>query len=223
MFDSVLGRAPGAPGRPGTGTAVSLGLHGLGLALALYLSALQHTPTPLPIGPIVFPSGPRRPAVESGQPGASQPPPRPAPLRPRRDGPASPRLPQPPARPAEATGGEATPDGTASCAAAACSESGPAGVDSVLDGPQVSTPRLLSGPEPAYPAEAARAHLGGTVLVRCSVTAEGTVKDCRVLRSLPLLDEPVLCALQARRYAPAVSDGHPVPVRMLFTVRVLPP
>ncbi|MGO9829992.1 MAG: energy transducer TonB [Myxococcaceae bacterium] len=55
------------------------------------------------------------------------------------------------------------------------------------------------------------------------MTAEGRVRDCVVLKSLPDLEEPALAALSARRYRPALQDGRPVAVRLGFPVRVLPP
>jgi protein TonB len=84
-------------------------------------------------------------------------------------------------------------------------------------------PRLLSGPEPRYPAEAAREHLGGTVLARCTVTDRGSVEDCEVLKGVPLLDASVLRALGARRYEPALLAGRPVSVRMVISVRFVAP
>jgi periplasmic protein TonB len=223
MFDSVLGRAPGAPGRPGTGTAVSLGLHGLGLALALYLSTGQHAPTPLPIRPIFFPAPPKPAPVAPDHPGGARPTPRPPPLTPRTEVALAPLPFSPPAATEGTVGAEARPEGGESCTAPSCGESGSASGDAVLEGVQASPPRLLSGPEPEYPAEAARAHVGGTLLVRCLVTAEGRVEDCRILRGLPFLEEPVLRALRARRYLPALSEGHAVPVHLVFRVQVLPP
>jgi TonB family protein len=84
-------------------------------------------------------------------------------------------------------------------------------------------PRLLSGPEPRYPAEAALERVGGTVLVRCTVTDKGTVEDCLVMKSVPLLDASVLSAVVARRYAPALFAGRPLSVRMVIPVRFVPP
>jgi protein TonB len=84
-------------------------------------------------------------------------------------------------------------------------------------------PRLLSGPEPRYSAEAALEHVGGTVLVRCTVTELGSVEDCVVMKSVPLLDASVLKALAARRYTPALFEGRPLSVRMVIPVRFVPP
>jgi TonB family protein len=226
MFDSVLGRAVTAPGRAGTGAALSLGLHALGLTAALVLSAQSGGHTPLPIKPISFPPRPTRPASPPAQPGPVSRPTRPDAIRPRTEAPAIPATPEQPAQPGAdellpGAGQEVTAG--SSCTTPPCDVMlGAPGVEQ-LDGPQVFLPRLLSGPEPVYPAEAARESIRGMVLVRCTVTEHGTVEDWLVLRSLPMLDGPVLRALLARRYSPARSEGHPVPVRMVFTVRVVPP
>jgi TonB family protein len=92
-----------------------------------------------------------------------------------------------------------------------------------LLGPEMVPPRLLFGPEPRYTAEAALEHVGGTVLVRCTVTDRGTVEDCLVMKSLPLLDASVLRAVAERRYQPALFEGRPLSVRMVIPVRFVPP
>lgn len=81
-------------------------------------------------------------------------------------------------------------------------------------------PVLLSGPGVVLSAEARRTGVEGTLLVRCVITASGTVEGCEVLEGLPLAEAAVLAALQARRYRPAKVEGRPVPVRHLFTVRI---
>jgi TonB family protein len=84
-------------------------------------------------------------------------------------------------------------------------------------------PRLLLGPEPRYPSAALLQELGGTVVVRCTVTDKGSVQDCRVVKSVPLLDEAALQAVQGRRYAPALYEGRPVSVWMNLPVRFVSP
>lgn len=223
MFDSVLGRPVGAPGRPALGAAVSLSLHLLALALALTLATRPQAPPPLEV--IHFPRPPKVPAPGASRPGPTEPPLRPQVL-------TKPLAPQPASRPASvaseaeppATPGGGEPGPAAeSCSLELCGPgAGPGGEVRVLEAHMVP-PRLLSGPAPGYPPQALRERIGGTVSVRCTVTLQGTVEDCQVLRGLPLVEGPILEALRARRYAPALEDGRPVAVRMLFTVRVVPP
>jgi TonB family protein len=58
------------------------------------------------------------------------------------------------------------------------------------------------------------------MLVRCIITAAGTVEGCEVLKGLPLADAAVLAALRARQYRPAQVEGRAVSVRHLFTIKV---
>ncbi len=229
MFDSVLGRTLGAPGRPGLGATVSVGLHLLVLAVALQLSRPTDVAARLPIA-VHFPQGLLGGPAHTGPPAA-------APSPARRAAPVRPRTAT--LAPADSVNDVATPfngaapgtaDGTgpgtvggpeASCATPPCSS--PGGEGPRLLTADMQAPQLLSGPEPRYPLAAALEHVGGSLLVRCTVTAEGLVQDCVVLKSLPYLDEPVLKALSARRYRPALQDGKPVSVRMVFPVRVIPP
>jgi protein TonB len=231
MFDSVLGTGVGAPGRPGVGAAVSLFLHAFLLALALtYVCPAQG---PLPLPHIRFPV----PTVRLGAPGAkapaaarAHPPPTlrprttplaPATVAPRLDDVVPPTDMSPRTQPGDSEG----PQGEVPCGQPPCSPHGQPGGDSpvLLLGPEMLPPRLLSGPEPRYPAEAAMEHLGGTVLLRCTVTAEGTVEGCTLLKSAPLLDEAALRAVTARRYTPALYEGRPVSVWMVIPVRFVPP
>ncbi len=231
MFDSILGRTLGAPGRPGLGATVSVGLHLLVLAVALQLSHSTDVAAPLPIS-VHFPQGLLGGRAHRGPPAAARSPARrAAPLRPRTATPAPAASVNDVATPVTgAAPGTGTADGTgpgtvfgpeASCATPPCGS--PGGEGPRLLTPDMQAPQLLSGPEPRYPLAAALEHVGGSLLVRCTVTAEGLVQDCLVLKSLPYLDEPVLKALSARRYRPALQDGQPVSVRMVFPVRVIPP
>ena len=81
-------------------------------------------------------------------------------------------------------------------------------------------PVLLSAPEVRLSAEARRGGVEGTVLVRCVITASGTVEACEVLKGLPLADAAVLAALRGRQYRPAQIAGRAVSVRHNFTVKI---
>ena len=48
--------------------------------------------------------------------------------------------------------------------------------------------------------------------------AEGTVREARVLRSVPLLDAAALDAVRQWRFTPTRLNGIPVPVVMTVTV-----
>jgi periplasmic protein TonB len=79
-------------------------------------------------------------------------------------------------------------------------------------GAGMDRPQMLAGPEPVFPREAREARVEGTLIARCVITTEGTLQDCRILKSLPFLDQPVLDALARRRYTPVSFQGRPVAV-----------
>lgn len=81
-------------------------------------------------------------------------------------------------------------------------------------------PVLLSAPEVILSPEARRSGVEGTMLVRCVITATGSVEGCEVLKGLPLADAAVLAALRARQYKPARIEGRAVSMRHLFTIKV---
>ncbi|XXF79083.1 energy transducer TonB [Myxococcaceae bacterium GXIMD 01537] len=85
---------------------------------------------------------------------------------------------------------------------------------------EMAGPRRISGPNPEYTAEALAHRAQGIIAVRCILTREGAMKNCRILKSVPYMDEPVLKALHATRYAPVTLDGEPLEIEYFFTVRL---
>jgi len=84
-------------------------------------------------------------------------------------------------------------------------------------GDGMTRPRLLSGRQPAYTAQALAARVEGKVIVRCVITTTGDARDCRIVKPLPLLDRAVVTALLESRFAPATFRGQSVDVNYLFT------
>ena len=81
----------------------------------------------------------------------------------------------------------------------------------------VTTPRLLQQVKPAYTSDAMRAKVQGTVLLQCTVLADGSVTDIRVLRSLdPVfgLDQEAIKAARQWRFAPGTRMGEAVKVEI---------
>ena len=71
---------------------------------------------------------------------------------------------------------------------------------------------------PAYPIEAQKARVTGQVVIDAVIGVDGAVTDARVLRGVPMLDEPALAAVRQWRYTPTVVDGVAVPVIVTVTV-----
>ena len=129
--------------------------------------------------------------------------------------------------------GDASPSATGSIPGV---ESGPpAGVDGMGIGivalpppPQPAAPvHLHSGMKaplkivdvaPVYPAIARSAHVQGVVILEAVLDASGRVQSVHVLRSISLLDQAAVDAVQQWRFTPALLNNEPVPVVMTVTV-----
>jgi len=85
-------------------------------------------------------------------------------------------------------------------------------------GGNVRPPVKLVDVPPVRPEMAVRANIRGIVIVEVTIDVDGTVKDARVLRSIPMLDAAALEAVRQWRYEPTTIDGKPVPVIMTVTV-----
>jgi protein TonB len=71
---------------------------------------------------------------------------------------------------------------------------------------------------PVYPVIARSAHVQGVVILEAVLNARGGVDSVHVLRSIPLLDQAAVDAVQQWRFTPALLNGRPVPVVMTVTV-----
>jgi protein TonB len=58
----------------------------------------------------------------------------------------------------------------------------------------------------------------GIVILEAVIGEDGAVRDVRVLRSLPLLDEAAIDAVRQWRFTPTLLNGRPVPVVITVTV-----
>jgi protein TonB len=96
-----------------------------------------------------------------------------------------------------------------------------ASVEEVLPfGASMTPPELLSGAQLQYTREAVVARVSGTVIARCTITREGEVENCRIIRGLPHMDAAVLEALTSRHYRPVSFQGQPVSVSYTFQVKL---
>jgi TonB family protein len=83
----------------------------------------------------------------------------------------------------------------------------------------LTPPNAIEGAKPEY-TQAARDHrVEGLVLVRCVLPVDGHPRNCKILKSLPDLDEAVLAALAVSRYQPVTYLGRPVEVSYVFSFR----
>jgi len=82
----------------------------------------------------------------------------------------------------------------------------------------VRAPQKIKDAAPRYPAIAQAAGVQGRVILEAVISEEGAVRDVRVLRSEPLLDDAAVEAVRQWRFTPTLLNGQPVPVVMTVTV-----
>lgn len=85
-------------------------------------------------------------------------------------------------------------------------------------GGDVTEPRKTRHVNPIYPAIAVSAAIEGTVIIEATIGTDGTVKNARVLRTMPMLDESALAAVRQWVYTPTKLNGQPVEVVMTVSV-----
>lgn len=83
----------------------------------------------------------------------------------------------------------------------------------------IKTPTKIKDVVPFYPPQAQAAKVQGVVIIDATIDREGSVSDARVLKSIPLLDEPALAAVRQWKFTPTIVNGVPVPVIMAVTVK----
>lgn len=75
---------------------------------------------------------------------------------------------------------------------------------------RVTRPNKLYGLKIKYPMAAQRLKVEGETSVQCTIHADGRNTNCRILKSLPYLDNAVIRAVEASRSDPIRVDGKPV-------------
>ena len=84
-------------------------------------------------------------------------------------------------------------------------------------------PRKIAGRDPEFSREALANRVEGLMIVRCIIELDGTLKDCKVIKNLPYMEEAVLSALATHRYTPGMLDGKPVRVHYTFNIKLVAP
>ena len=74
--------------------------------------------------------------------------------------------------------------------------------------------RQQPGPVAPGPAQGVQ----GVVIIEATIGPDGRVKDAKVLRSIPLLDQAALDAVKQWQFTPTLLNNVPVPVIMTVTV-----
>jgi len=87
----------------------------------------------------------------------------------------------------------------------------------------MTRPSLLSKVDPTYTREARESNVEGLILTKCVITTLGTLKSCRIVKGIPLMDQAVLSALAQWRYSPVLYQGKAVTVEYVIPVRLVRP
>lgn len=80
-------------------------------------------------------------------------------------------------------------------------------------------PEAITKVAPSYPDDARRRGVDGTVLVQALVGRDGTVKDTKVVKSIPELDAAAVASVRQWRFKPAMAKGRPVAVWVAVPVK----
>ena len=92
--------------------------------------------------------------------------------------------------------------------------------------PQYVQPHLVDRVEPRYPAAAHPAGVRGSVVLRLSIDASGTVSSARVVRADPPgqgFEDAALEAARTLHFDPARIDGKPAPSEIDYAMQFEPP
>ena len=123
---------------------------------------------------------------------------------------------------AEAAAGKEKADAAAARAKAAAEAKAKAVASAVRVGGQIRPPTKIKDVTPVYPAIAKSARVGGSVVIEATIGPDGKVIDAKVVKSIPMLDQAALDAVQQWEYSPSLLNGVPVPIIITVTVNFKP-
>jgi protein TonB len=79
----------------------------------------------------------------------------------------------------------------------------------------VTVPKSVYAPNPTYDEKARKKKINGVVVLAMIVTAEGTVREVKIIKSLDKgLDKQAIAAVSTWKFEPATKGGKPVAVHL---------
>ncbi len=82
-------------------------------------------------------------------------------------------------------------------------------------------PKMINpGQPPRYTPDAVAAKIEGTSVARCRVTVTGSLADCHITKSVPMLDQAVIDSLGTRKYEPAKLGANVVETEISVVTRL---
>jgi TonB family protein len=94
----------------------------------------------------------------------------------------------------------------------------PGGEKALRVGGGIKAPQKIVDVKPVYPKDALDAKVQGVVIIETAIGPDGKVKDAKILRSVPMLDEAALEAVRQWEFAPTLLNGVGQTVIMTVTV-----
>ena len=88
----------------------------------------------------------------------------------------------------------------------------PAPLQRIRQGGNVTRASLINKVDPAYPKEARKERISGTVRLHLIIAKDGTVQQLEVVSGHPLLVQAAIDAVREWRYRPTQLNGNPVEV-----------
>ncbi|HET9272232.1 MAG TPA: TonB family protein [Vicinamibacterales bacterium] len=85
-------------------------------------------------------------------------------------------------------------------------------------GGNIAEPRKIMDVKPVYPQAAQDAKVQGVVILEVVIDTTGGIRDAKVLRSIPMLDQAALDAVKQWRFTPTLLNGAPQEVIMTVTM-----
>ena len=90
-------------------------------------------------------------------------------------------------------------------------------------GGAIKPPVKIKDVRPVYPQEARDARVQGVVIIEARIEPDGRVGHAVVLRSIPMLDQAALDAVNQWEFMPTLLNGAPVPILMTVTIQFKTP
>jgi len=87
----------------------------------------------------------------------------------------------------------------------------------------MNRPSKIAGRDPTYSREALAARVEGLAIVKCVIKTDGSLENCRMIKSLPHMEKEILAALATHRYTPVTFQGRAVSVDYVFNIRLKMP
>ena len=84
---------------------------------------------------------------------------------------------------------------------------------------EIKPPKPIKIVDPVYPEEARKARMSGVVVLAARMDVNGRVKNIKILKSIPQLDQAAIDAVKQWVYEPLLLKGKPVEAVFTVTVR----